>query len=1750
MAQTRTQADYKKAYEHWKSQGDLNKANQVANLYRASLQQASKAPQVQAPVAPAPAQNKPDNAFEYSADQAQRMVGKGVEAGGKYFNLPTVQKAGSSIVAQQDKDIAQGGYTPSYTKSLRETWNEGGLGSAMGWLTEKTAENSVSGGTALAGAGLSAAAATVSVPAAALIGAATLSGGMTMGAGEAAFEQEEKNGDYDAGLALGVGALIGLLDRFGAAKVIPKSKLQNMTVAEITSALKKKGFADAAAEVVKKTTIEGLTETAQESAIVGAAASRGGEYTPGELVDRGIESFALGSTNALAAQGVVGTVKGTANALTPAPAQNSTTEAQAAFAQRLRQIADGGVIPEKGGEAKKLDLKNVDIGSEEGARAAMDAAHLDIVGEIQTYEKILRDRLKTNTPLLEDFTVLMDQIKATVGLKASRNKTKSFVTKANFEAVDRLVGDTQEGQTLLNLMRESQEQTRLHNTGYVGGVSQYTDLISPIAGQSGYNPSKEMFTTVKSLGTLGAAASTGGTSLIPQAAIAGGGRLIDKATGRRSTVDRFVSQNEQGAGFGAPGGVSLRAIAQREEEQRLAEEQQAQAQEAQVAQQTEVEEQQKREAAEQAFDQQMPPNPKSPQGIYEIGTGLNTQGLLTAMEVVYTDPQTHAFIKTQIESLHESMVTGSEVTGFESIRNINNLLNNNEQMGALRVRQPDEASAQAGANVILTQQQINYERGVLANQAAAKAANEALQADPNVSDTDKGHIGGSLFVLESGNLGSTPRQTLNSMVERLTEIGVADEALQAHFFPIAYQISEQQKRKPKEGDPEINFSRMPDGPTSSIPAFRDAGSVATLRNQMVSDLESAGVMQGELVNNLMENPLSDSELNSMSRHGRDLFKAMDRADFLGFDSVDGAFTALFSEDLNNFDMPQGLKSALGAYVNKEYSLPAQKNSGEINFSRMPDGPALSQRRITNIDILPSEEAVQQMRDGSYKRPVVRTKSEAGVYLQERWQEATGRSEPFEYTPENIDMLSDYMSEEAINNLGRDSNAIGWYDRKLKSAKAVVSLVDPRVVESPENELAFDFILAVTSNGQAVVSNFAYASEIFDTYISRGRMPVGKKEWDAGGERNQAMLDSFNFWNEWHNSGSPESIAEFFDTSFTRGELDSFIKRFNAEHGTDLQVSGSELVTAQVKGSFVLGPKIGQGFYQNIRGNYDALTMDIWWMRMWNRLVGDNLKKIDQANLTKARSEMESIIKNAPALEKKLINDTKKRTGIKFSGIYKNSDAFDGFLLELDKTWQSYFKQFKKDNNKNPDKPALFKKTGTHRKNLSAPLQETPRNGSERQYMRDVTSAAIQKLGEKGYNINTADFQALMWYPEKQLFRALGVSPGQGQDNDYLDAAIILAEKNGVSNDQIKETLTDIGRRLDNSEPSTRRQDGSVGERSARPNGEEAGGEGAGGETNLSIQPSAAALDAYTNPAPRPIPKPTVRQTQLQFDLASDVFDIGAKGSKYENGINNVAEAERLMEALGITFALVETAEELNTAAGADLGANVAGFYKASQTLPDGITRSADGKYLVAKGFKETKPVVGVRKIGSTQEQFHTLLHEIGHHLEGTSVLHANLGYKRLRDEISKAYDRSTTRSGVRKEIDNLQEIVNVNGLPVRPGGESLRQMREVFYGLKPRGQDNSFFSYVKSDAEIAVDPVWVYMTDPKLLKRVAPQTAKMIQKHFRRMSGDSAKSMPVSFHANPVVVALAFVIAAMAKMGEEEEEKQGILAQQPGALSA
>ena len=64
----------------------------------------------------------------------------------------------------------------------------------------------------------------------------------------------------------------------------------------------------------------------------------------------------------------------------------------------------------------------------------------------------------------------------------------------------------------------------------------------------------------------------------------------------------------------------------------------------------------------------------------------------------------------------------------------------------------------------------------------------------------------------------------------------------------------------------------------------------------------------------------------------------------------------------------------------------------------------------------------------------------------------------------------------------------------------------------------------------------------------------------------------------------------------------------------------ELVSSKVKGSVILGPKIGS-FYGNLNGDFSSATMDRWFMRTFNRRGNQQLplalKQIQTLTLSKA-----------------------------------------------------------------------------------------------------------------------------------------------------------------------------------------------------------------------------------------------------------------------------------------------------------------------------------------------------------------------------------------------------------------------------------------------------------------------------------------------------------------------------------------------------
>jgi len=241
-----------------------------------------------------------DSSFAYSIDQAQRLFGKGLEVVGSRTGIESLFNYGKEVVAQQDRDIKEGNYQPQYTTGLREAYQQGGLGDAIGWVAEKTGENIATSGFALGGGLASALTAPFSVPAAALIGGATIVGSGILGTGEVAEEMEQKTGSYNDSVAIGAGTIIALLDRFGAGRVIPRDELLTITGKDLIKRLGQEGKLDAAREIGKRigksVAFEGGTEGLQEGVVMGSTALTGGEYTGEQIADRLLEGVVLGGT--------------------------------------------------------------------------------------------------------------------------------------------------------------------------------------------------------------------------------------------------------------------------------------------------------------------------------------------------------------------------------------------------------------------------------------------------------------------------------------------------------------------------------------------------------------------------------------------------------------------------------------------------------------------------------------------------------------------------------------------------------------------------------------------------------------------------------------------------------------------------------------------------------------------------------------------------------------------------------------------------------------------------------------------------------------------------------------------------------------------------------------------------------------------------------------------------------------------------------------------------------------------------------------------------------------------------------------------------------------------------------------------------------------------------------------------------------------------------------------------------------------
>jgi len=342
----------------------------------------------------------------------------------------------------------------------------------------------------------------------------------------------------------------------------------------------------------------------------------------------------------------------------------------------------------------------------------------------------------------------------------------------------------------------------------------------------------------------------------------------------------------------------------------------------------------------------------------------------------------------------------------------------------------------------------------------------------------------------------------------------------------------------------------------------------------------------------------------------------------------------------------------------------------------------------------------------------------------------------EDTPEVRDIISDIIIDEIKLEIDRSKQgkftAQGWYTEKIVSAMKEMEKLFPELKDPLQRDL-FKTVLAITSNNQSVKINLNYAVGEYRNYLNTGKF---NENFLGGGKARGAMRDHFAYLNYLQEELGLNGMIEFLTTKYVARDLE----RIGKKHFGDKFVV-DELKDTEVYGSTIFGSKVGNGFFPNLLGDNNALTMDMWFMRTMGRIRGNLVERNYAPNLKKFRQEL-------------LNRGSAKyhQYGLKREDIIKeNEEKLIAVADDIRKATQR--RRFVGETQLDKDAKALiinYKK-----------VMDSPRSPMERYNNREIMKEVSSK---SGYEIN--DAQAIIWFPEKRLYRKLGVRNPEALETDY------------------------------------------------------------------------------------------------------------------------------------------------------------------------------------------------------------------------------------------------------------------------------------------------------------------------------------------------------------------------------------------------
>ena len=446
---------------------------------------------------------------------------------------------------------------------------------------------------------------------------------------------------------------------------------------------------------------------------------------------------------------------------------------------------------------------------------------------------------------------------------------------------------------------------------------------------------------------------------------------------------------------------------------------------------------------------------------------------------------------------------------------------------------------------------------------------------------------------------------------------------------------------------------------------------------------------------------------------------------------------------------------------------------------------------------------------NFTKGMAKDNKEAAALLRKSYEDEFG--EPIkaqDFTQEQVEWLGDMLAQEGEAALGRTGNAVNWYTSAVEKALSVAEEIFPEIGQEFEAKDRFLGALSITSQNMRVMDNAKAAVSQYEHKIRTGKFNYNIKH----GAKADAITSNLKLYDKVEAKMGVDKLNDFLDADFTVKELIEWGRDFFG----DKKFSIAGYSTDKVKGSAIFGPKIGQGFFQNLRGNYDPVTVDLWLRRTYGRLTGLSLDtalspgdigriiyavRNNKGKRKFAGLEMPDFLKGVSISGKLQKNGVAnfKISDKAFESLFgdntigrDNYEAIYEFAEKLNREWERSFAKANTDVKKAKDAIKKAKKEDRGTTNLEKQLakfeaekvaigKEKPQwakagstvndklkpidvpSNAERAVITKAFNVALKSLKDKGINLTPADLQATLWYPEKDIWAYL-----KGESSDSLN----------------------------------------------------------------------------------------------------------------------------------------------------------------------------------------------------------------------------------------------------------------------------------------------------------------------------------------------------------------------------------------------